>query len=61
MYSFKKYSKELKYDWFLVANEEVSSCINAQEEAFLEKNKEYNLIIYKENKKYTNIFQLQYT
>lgn len=54
MYSFKKYSKELKYDWFLVANEEVSSCINAQEEAFLEKNKEYNLIIYKEDKKNFN-------
>ena len=51
MYSFSNYSKSLKNDWFLIANEEVSSCINAQDEFFLEKNEAYNLIIYKDDKK----------
>ena len=51
MYSFSKYSKTLKNDWFLIANQEVSSCINAQEETFLEKNKAYNLIVYKDDEK----------
>ena len=51
MYSFSKYSKTLKNDWFLIANQEVSSCINAQDEKFLEKNKAYNLIVYKDDKK----------
>ena len=47
MYSFRKYSKELKDDWFYIANQEITSSINAHEELVLDKNKEYNITIYK--------------
>ncbi|MDB9938786.1 hypothetical protein OAD78_06380 [Candidatus Thioglobus sp.] len=47
MYSFSKYSKKCKLDWFYIANQELTSCINAQDELILEKNRKFNLIIYK--------------
>lgn len=53
MYSFTKYKNETKDDWFSIVNQEKTLCINAKDEALLEKNSDFNLIIYEEgvNKK----------
>jgi len=57
MYSFEKYSQNLKNDWFSIANHEVNSCINALDETVLERNSDINIIVYKilENKEKNRI------
>lgn len=48
IYSFSKYKSETKDDWFSIVNQENTLCINAKDEVLLEKNSDFNLIIYEE-------------
>ncbi|WP_443640347.1 hypothetical protein ABXT70_09985 [Candidatus Njordibacter sp. Uisw_039] len=47
MYYFNKYSKESRNDWFEIADQEPRLDLNAYDEFNIERNNDFNLIIYK--------------